>query len=140
VTSLVDIASALPNGFHDSYLLRADIDYASRQARIYLDVWVGDLAGDVDEIREAMRQAVVTIDGLAYFVAEPADKGYDHDGAPPWIVAVGSLSELRARNVPGLPNPGPEDAFENYLHINNWNTCIYICGRHAFLQWAEARG
>ena len=57
--TLDELARTLPNGFHDAEVSTATLDYARGEARLILDVWIGDMEAPAKE-RETYRLAELT--------------------------------------------------------------------------------
>jgi hypothetical protein len=131
LTTLDDLSASLPNGFHDAELQRLEIDYMKREAKFIVDIWVGDMG---TEQREVYRLAEVTLSGLLFWVSEPPDASYPYDVAGGERIDIGSLAALKERGNLKLP-PIPNDAFENYIFLTEWNACHYIAAQDARLIW-----
>jgi hypothetical protein len=127
--TLEDIAAELPNGFHDAFLRRLTIDYASRRATLALNMWVGDVAATTDAEREAYRPVTVTISGLLWCIIEPPGVNSQGDADGLWIDA-GPVSGLK--NKPTIPAV-PDDAFAWWIFVREWNAFIYVAGTDASL-------
>ena len=50
--NIEDIEKTLPNGFHDAILQRLNIDYINKIVELDLNVWVGDINSENENIRE----------------------------------------------------------------------------------------
>ena len=131
--TLDELALSLPNGFHDAELEVVTIDCTKREARLTLDVWIGD-----DDEREAYRRAELTLTGLLYWVSEPAASG-DPYGVPGAVtIDVGPLEQLHSANCPKLPQT-PASAFSNWVFVNDWNAFIYVAAENSSLKWIGER-
>ena len=53
--TLEELADTLPNGFHDAQVSSVSIDYVKREARLLMDLWVGDLSSQNEEERQVYR-------------------------------------------------------------------------------------
>src|SRR2546430_17323890 len=89
--TLEKIADFLPNGFHDAFLKRTQVDYVNREAELELEVWVGDLMSKEPTSREAYRAGKLRLAGLRRYTVEAPNREYldeEHNGqkidlAPP---------------------------------------------------------
>jgi hypothetical protein len=68
--TLSELAASLPNGLHDANLGTVSLDFLTREARLELDIWIGDEAE-----MEAYRRAEIKLSGLHYWVSEPPTRG-----------------------------------------------------------------
>jgi hypothetical protein len=72
MTTLVEIAQSLPNGFHDARVRECHWDFVARTLAFELDIWVAEDA--VATERERYRPARLLIVGLAFCQMEPPDR------------------------------------------------------------------
>ncbi len=128
-----ELADSLPNGFHDAELAAVTIDFPKREARLALEIWVGD-----DEHREAYRQAEVTLSGLIFWASEPPDSRYPYGEPESVKIDVGPIARLDPERRSALP-PIPQSAFANWLYVNEWNAFIYSAAENARLEWCGER-
>ncbi|HTV19855.1 MAG TPA: hypothetical protein VMG12_14320 [Polyangiaceae bacterium] len=115
MTTLEELAAALPHGFHDSYL----------------DVWIGDEDGE-REAREACRNGRLVIHGLLFCELQTPDAGSPYAEARPlWVdlCEADPSHPLVARLPPG--------AFAERFFVSNWNAFIQLAGTHAELIWSS---
>jgi hypothetical protein len=131
--TLDEVAGSLPNGFHDAELRAVTIDFVKREARLSLDIWIGD-----DDDREAYRRAELTLTGLIFWIVEPPDARYPYGQADHLIIDMGSVASLPREKQPTLP-PIPESAFSNWLFVVEWNAFIYVAAEDADLIWQGER-
>jgi hypothetical protein len=130
VATLWDIEAELPNGFHDSYLARLNIDFERRVATFDLELWVGDSSSNDHETREATRTGQLVLDGLQYCVLDPPEPGSPYaEGEPAWLVDISEPD-------PALtgPRPLPPGAFAARFYVNQWNAFIHVAAMHAELR------
>jgi len=120
--TLEELEASLPNGLHDSFLLKLDLDYVTRTARLKLDIWVGDLGAAAEPARERRRAAIVELSGLQFCAIEPPDATYPFTTLP-WI-------DVEETTV------GPA-GFESSLFVTQWNSRIRIAALDATLQWLD---
>ncbi len=133
-TTLDDVSATLPNGFHDAKLKRLLIDYAKREARFIIDIWVGDMSM---EQREVYRLAEISLSGLLFWISEPpaANPTFDTGGER---IDIGSLAELSKKPCLDLPFV-PEGAFVNWVFLTEWNAFNYVAAQDAELTWLGDR-
>jgi hypothetical protein len=136
--SLDHLADSLPNGFHDAQLKAIAIDYTALEARLSLNILVGDPDAVTEEDREAYRSAEVRLSGLIYFVIEAPDARYPYDNPGTLRIDVSRMQELTGPLSVSLP-PLPETAFANWLFVNDWNAFIYVAARTAQFEWLDTR-
>lgn len=133
--TLDDIDASLPNGFHDAYVERVEVDYPGAIAKIRLQLHVGT-SDDPPGKCEARRLAELRLAGLVYWVAEPPHPAYLGSGmADKLVIDVGPLANFREEGRQALPPSAPTDAFENWIFVRNWNAFIYLAAREAALEW-----
>ena len=58
--TLDQVVNSLPNGLHDAKLETINIDFAKREVRLELDIWIGD---EIDS--EAYRRAEIVYRGCS---------------------------------------------------------------------------
>ncbi len=135
--TLDGIDRALPNGFHDAFLRELAIDYVRRQARLRLDLSVGDPAAPNEADREAYRPAAVLISELHWCIIEPPATTVEgrskHTGLG---IDAGPVSGLPSR--PTLP-AAPAGAFVWWFFVRDWNAFIYVAANDATLGWTEGQ-
>ena len=131
--TLDELAASLPNGLHDAELSAIALDFAKREARLSLDIWIGD-----DEVLEAYQQAEVTLSGLIFWMSEAPDASYPYELAEAITIDSGPLSQLPAEKRPQLP-PITTTAFLNWIFVVDWNAFIYLAAEDASLRWIGER-
>ncbi|MCX7900340.1 MAG: hypothetical protein N2444_09715, partial [Methylocystis sp.] len=115
--TLDELDSSLPNGFHDAMIRSIAIDYDACEARLKIDLWVGNPDARAEEEREKYASAELTLSGLLYWITE-APKFLCSPGGL-WIDA-GSIERLQTKK-PKLPEI-PAHAFASYVYVNDWNS------------------
>ena len=136
--NLQSISDSLPNGFHDAHLRSVSIDYLKSEARMLLNIWVGDLESKEFGIREAERLAELTISDLVYWVMEaPGQDAVASPGKELWI-DMGQLETMESQPKIALP-PTPSDGFAHWIFVNEWNAFIYFCGKKAEIKWQDQK-
>ena len=132
--TLDELAASLPNGFHDAELNALAIDYAKRELRLSLKIWVGDVAAEAEEEREAYRSAELLISGLIYFVCEPPDPTYPFHSDGSLTIDTGGIQGLDRPTSVALP-PVSTAAYVNWIFVKEWNAFFYVAARDAQLSW-----
>jgi hypothetical protein len=136
--TMEELEKTLPNGLHDSRVIRIAIDYEQRKLALDVAVWVGDLGADAQEQREEYRPGQVLIDELLFAVIEPPDPTY------PFSNSVGLTidgCDMRKNLSADLISSLPADAFFQSIWVNDWNAFIHIGAKNARLVWtADASG
>ena len=131
------ISDELLNGFHDSHILRINIDYVRGEATFLIDV---DLSSPEGEVKVLKRRGELKLTGLLYCVIEPPgyslSKEYVFAEDSIWIAADSSdFSELEEQ--PKLPEPIPDGGFRHWFYDNNHNSFIYVAAMNAGFEWCE---
>ena len=130
--TLEELENGLPNGLHDARVSRIAIDYEKRNLTLDLEVWVGDMGSDTQELREAYRPAQVPIDGLVFAVLEPPDANYPFSNSAGLTI---DGCDMRKNLSAELISLLPADAFFRSLWVNEWNAFIHIGAKTASLVW-----
>lgn len=131
--TLEEIAATLPNGLHDAYLIRLDLDYRGATARLALDVCVGDPeAGDKAD-RERMRLAEIVLQELVFAVIEPPDVRGLYPISDRLRIDLDDVPEEVRQRLPSVPC----DAFMARLFVSPWNAFIILAARDAALRWSD---
>jgi len=130
--TLDELASQLPNGFHDAVLRSHSSDLAEQRAEFVLDVWVEDSDRSVVMEGEPYRPAHLELFGLAYLVLDDPDPRYlAQSGAPLRIDACAADENADlARQV-------PEGGFAGRFFVFEWNAFIHFAAREARLTWLD---
>ncbi len=121
-----ELEASLPNGFHDAELFSIAAYFGSREARLELNVWLGDM--DVPGRREVYRRAVLVLSDLHYLSIDPPQSD---PGRGPYKIDSG----------PGQPSTAPAavpQAAQPYLHwffVSEWNAFVRFSARSARLEW-----
>jgi len=131
-----ELDNTLPNGFHDAYLHRIEMDYITRTLQLVVVVWIGDM--DDPPRKEAYRQALVTVKDVAYLVIEPPDFESPQNGGYPWE----EPGEIRFDTGEGpvsqsntiLP-PAPVGTTANWMYLSDFNRCLFFAAGDATLEW-----
>jgi hypothetical protein len=132
-----EINDGLPNGFHDSHVLRIGIDYAAGEVTFLIDV---DLTLPRVKVDVPTRRGELKLTGMLYCVIEPPrcslSKEYLFSEDNLWLAADSSdFGELE--EFPKLPEPIPDGGFKHWFYDNNHNSFIYVAAMNASFQWCE---
>lgn len=130
MTTIPEIDATLPNGFHDAELQSCTIDYVGQTVTFDLEIWIGDLSSDNEQVRERYRRARLVVTGLAFCHLEMPDPTYPFQEAGPLRIDLSDPD-------PQLPDLRklPEGAFASRFYVSNWNAFIQLAGRDASLSW-----
>ena len=122
--SIEEIEITLPNGLHDAVMRKHVVDYQQRTLDFHIDIWVGDLNSEVEEVREAYKSGVLSFEGLEYFVIEPpSDVEVVFDS---FSFSAGDPRVDTIKPSVILPDP-PDGTFLTYLYIYKLNAFMHIC-------------
>jgi hypothetical protein len=125
--TIQEIASGLPNGFHDAEIKTIRIDYGHNKAEFELDVWVGTM-DDPPVMREAYRKGILTINGLLYCAMDVPDERCSFANSVPLTIDLAEPIEFHPDGA----------AFACRFWVNEWNAFIHLSGMSAELEWQES--
>ncbi len=133
--TLHELMASIPNGFHDSELRQLTFDFVNNEARLTLDVWVGDLDSDEESIREKYRRAELLLSNIGFWISQPTNPG--EFPIPDDTLCI-DISVLMEDYNPGvaLPESTPENP-TYCLYSTDINTCFFFACKSASLQWLE---
>jgi hypothetical protein len=129
-----------PHGtFHDAVLMELVLDWPRNKVRAILDLWVGDLDSPSFEHRERRRIGALEIDGLLFWVEDPA-LPLSNSGALPgtWLTADGLLTEAPTEIGQQLAKKHGSDIEAWYLYFSDTNRFVYWAARDVTFSWASA--
>ena len=135
--SLNQIDEQIPNGFHDAILQTVTLDFVSKTARLKLQMSVGEPEAESEEAREGYRGAVLTLEGLVYFVIDTPDLEREKEFRTTRGVSI-DAGDAMNRDSPRAPGPCgavPEGAFAYWFFVHEWNCFTHVAARHASLEW-----
>ena len=137
--TLEEISDSLPNGFHDTQIKKINLDYANREARLDLEIWIGTDSSTKGEDPDTYRAAQLILSQLLFCVIEPPDPNYSYqEGKPLWVDA-GSSPYTQISTSIRLPEPLPEGAFIHWFFVNNWNAFIQVAAKNARLEFLDSQ-
>jgi hypothetical protein len=121
------LASTLPNGFHDSAIRSLHVDYERRQASVD---WLVDFSEYPNPTPE-LRNVRVVFSGLTYFIMEPPFPGspYGHSTPLSVVDVDSSLHEKIMFNSVAAP----ASALKLSTYVSDWNSFIHIAAEKAEL-------
>jgi hypothetical protein len=129
---LLTIENLLPNGFHDAYLIQLTWDFMKREARVLLDVLVGN---DDQPASERYRRCLLNIRGCAVVMIEPAI-AYREIKSPRGLQI--DRTDLNEKDRKAVMEGGyeiPEGNFWLTWFVYEWNSRIIINARDASLEF-----
>jgi hypothetical protein len=127
------IEDSLPNGFHDSILLKHYVDYAKRKAEIFLDIDISDWESSDGSIH--YKPGKLTLTELVFFIIEPPrsiDEVKKDSGR--WCDA-GPLEGEKLKKV--YPIDIPEYFSAYWFFLNETNSFIYMASKNADFEWLK---
>jgi hypothetical protein len=137
VMTLDELATTLPNRFHDAEVSSLAIDYLRRELRLRMRVWV-EREGTPED--QTYRTAVVTLSGLQFCVIEPPDPSSPYRKPGAITIDTGTVESLASPPAVALPEVTAEGAFKDWLFVRGWNSFIYLSALAASLVWAAEPG
>lgn len=124
-----EISKTLPNGFHDSQLLRLQIDFEHERASVYFAV---DISDHDTGSKMVERRGCLNLTGVVYFVVEPPDETYSYDQQ---LISSDSSDFSELATVPKLPKV-PEGSFAHWFY-SSANNFLYVAAANAEFEWTE---
>lgn len=128
-----DIALELPNGFHDSVILKISFDSVRRVLSLLLSVDVSQPDGTDEEL---CRELELVATGVSLFFIEPPDpeyhsvingEGISASGFPVVVSSVPAINILQGQLPPG--------SFAYRFFLNTWNSFLYLAANEATYHW-----
>ncbi|MCM3900340.1 MAG: hypothetical protein ND866_01395 [Pyrinomonadaceae bacterium] len=135
--TLEELADTLPDGFHDAQISSVSIDYIKREAKLIIDLSVGDPSSEKEELRDAYREGELKLSGLLYWVIEPPDANYPYRESKQLWVDAGALGSASFKPSVKLPEPLPAGAFASWIFVQDWNSFMFIAAMDASLVWND---
>lgn len=134
--TIEEISHTLPNGFHDSNLVRLEVDYGESRGVLTFDIDLSTIETDSGK----MRRAQLILHDLLYVAIEPPclsqSKTQLHIADKQWISADSSnFKELK--EPPKLPNPIAEVGFAHWFYSSTDNNFIYVAAKDASFSWLD---
>ena len=122
----------MPNGFHDADLQAVSINYATREARFSIRVWVGyeephPSAAGRKPIRRAGELVVRALEALVI----PSPKTLSETEG--FVLDVSGSNGVATSDIQ-LP-PLSADAFVYSFYVSNWNDFIVLAAQDAEFNW-----
>ena len=135
--TLEELADTLPDGFHDAQISSVSIDYIKREARLIIDLSVGDPSSEDEELRDAYREGELKLSGLLYWVIEPPHANYPYAESKQLWVDAGALRSASFKPSVKLPEPLPAGAFASWIFVQDWNSFMFVAAMDASLEWSD---
>lgn len=129
------ISKTLPNGFHDSELVRIEVDYAMRQAVLTFDIDLSDIETD----QGGMQRGRLTLAGLVHLYVEPPENDdpivLEEIDVQTVVGDSSDFEELKHR--PQLPKQVVDGFFRHWFYSCSDNNFIYVCYKSASFEWTK---
>lgn len=130
-----ELEASLPNGFHDSDLLSISIDYARREAKFSIRLWVGSEEPSPSDAGRMpiMRESELIVRELEILLI-----------LPPKTLSVTEGRVLDVSGCLGVPSQDiqlpslPASAFVYSFYVSNWDNFIVFAAHDADLRWVGA--
>ena len=128
-----ELDRSLPNGFHDAYIKRIDVDYSTRTAALVVSFWVGTTVDPPE--RDRLRDGRVDFEGLESIVIEPPKCEIPLKArSEPW---VDSYWDESTRPAAMQSLRVPEGCFVGGLWVHQWCSSIFVVARNARHTWLD---
>ena len=133
--TIEEVGHLLPNGFHDSNILRINIDYQKGEVVFLIEV---DLSLQDQKVEAPSRLGELKVTRLLYCVLEPPSfaSNYTLGKNMLWITSDSSDFSV-LKECPNLSDPMPEVAFRHWFFISSHNCFVYIAGMDASFRWMD---
>jgi hypothetical protein len=130
-----EVSQTLPNGFHDSELIRIEVDYEHCKAKLTFDLDLSDIETD----EGGVRRGCLTLVGLVYLSIEPpAINGQIRLEETSIQSIVGGSSDFsELKHHPQLPEYLVNGAFRHWFYSSSDNNFVYVCYKSASFVWIE---
>ena len=131
--TLKELLASLPNGLHDSELRELTFDFINQEARLILDVWVGDLESKEHDIREKYQRAEVRLINLSFWISQPTDPSQFPLSRETLCIDINLLPETYKPGL-ALPESTPQNPVY-YLYSTDINTTFFFACESVSIQW-----
>jgi len=122
-----ELEDTLPNGFHDSFLVSASVDYPAATACLEIDVD----ADDPDP--EVFQRVKLKLKGLCLFIIDPPDLSQNFSfGDTEWINGDVTTEALLPK-LEMYRQSVPAGSFFYSFFLRNWNSFIHVAAQDAEL-------
>ena len=131
----------LPNGFHDSYLLKVEADFSNRTCRTLFCI---DISTPGNHER-SFRKGELELSKLLYLVIEPPKYGVSPDDESDEMSIESDTSNFSTlvyseiHPKPNLPQEHPVGSFQHVFYSGSHNSCIYVSAMNANFSWSEVK-
>jgi hypothetical protein len=127
--SVESLRAALPNGFHDAYLLTLSLDLVTGEAVLAMRVSFGDPDASTKAAQNATRRGALRLHGLVSATLEPPD--------PKYLVATekGAAVDGDFGSYPGDPEPPDDGLVRVWFFVSTWNSRMLFTARSCDLEW-----
>jgi hypothetical protein len=137
--TLEELENTLPNGFHDAAIKSLSIDYEKSVMSMELSLCVG-LPDDPAPQRDAVRDARISISGIAFVTIDPPEPDADYNFISPREITI--VSTFATGAIPGrkivnqkLLDRLPSGTFAFSLFVINWNSYMHIAAKNCSVVW-----
>jgi hypothetical protein len=130
--TIEELEDKLPNGFHDSFLVRFDVDLAAATCMMELDI------DDDDPEPEVFRRMQLWVKGLSIIIVEPpAAQGPLKLGHREWTEGVVTTSN-ELPNLESYRNRVPSRTFFYSFLLRELDCFIHLAGTDAELRTVDS--
>ena len=134
----IDFSDLVGIWFHDVKVSHICVDYVKRVAELECTIPVGFWnSPNRHGVTEGEIKGTVVMTGLLYFVMEPPDPNYPYEYSEGIeITSEGPVPPggFDTANASKLPQNLPDEAFQHWFFVNDWNAFIFVAAMDALFQ------
>lgn len=131
--TLAQVEASLPNGFHDAYLRELTLDLPCREARMIMDLWVGDPQAPAVPDRERTRRAELTLSDLVCWKSEGIFLDQNLLDSSGLCIDMGPCERGHPPDLP--PSLAEVQGQIWWLFCSPLNSLTFFCAGSASLEW-----
>jgi hypothetical protein len=122
--------------FHDAIIESIKLDYKNKEARLELNVCVGNPDAVEEESRELRCSALLILTGLVFCVVEPPELQFYKDKCNSLLIGDdGKIDTLPNKYTSNFTPLISELKICHYFFVSNWNSFIFLGANDAFFHW-----
>jgi hypothetical protein len=122
--------------FHDAIIESIKLDYKNKEAKLELEICVGDPDALEEETRELRCSGVLVLTGLVFCVIEPPELQFYKEKCNELLIGDdGKINTLPSKYTSNFINLIGELKICHYFFVSSWNSFIFIGANDAFFEW-----